>query len=496
MADNKPIVSSRATGPGTINKILVKSNSNQKKFFDVTSLGAPVNFKYYESLLQDVIYASVTYIDAGNAIAEGGQNFTAVKGLPITGSETVEISFEDVSGEEIEVVLLVNKVTEVLEDSGKTMITLEMNSKELFDNDKIRLNTRLDGKISDHIETILTDPEYLGPTDEEKRVPGFKEKELHIEQTQGTYNKIMNNKKPFYMMNYFSTLAIPGEGGDGGNASGNSAGYLLWETSKGFHFRSVDWLFNKDTNPKKRSILYSDTPDSDGLNIPPGYDMKALAFEKDNRNDIKSKLDQGAYSTRLITFNPFNCYYEVTYPNADNKPRDAGGGGNKGSQKNLTLAGDELPVLNPTIKSAKGGTNDFSRTTFKYLDVGTLPAGEGVGEEQQDDAGQIAKAEEENANPAKVLNQAIQRLNQMNNFKISITIPGDFTLHAGDTVFVDSPMLDATTNRGETASRVDDQSGGLYIIRDLCHYMSPESTYTKINVVRDSVGRKGTAENG
>ena len=43
----------------------------------------------------------------------------------------------------------------------------------------------------------------------------------------------------------------------------------------------------------------------------------------------------------------------------------------KGSQKNLTLAGEELPVLNPTIKSAKGGTNDFSRTTFKYLDVGT-----------------------------------------------------------------------------------------------------------------------------
>ena len=491
MAD-KPIVSSRATGPGSINKMVVKSNSNQKKFFDVTTLGAPVQFKYYESLLQDVIYASVTYIDAGNAISEGKENFTAVKGLPITGSETVELSFEDVSGEEIEVVLLVNKVTEVLEDSGKTMITLEMNSKELFDNDKIRLNTRLDGKISDHIEKILTDPEYLGPSEQQQKVEGFVAKELHIEETQGTYNKIMNNKKPFYIMNYLSTLAVPSSNPD---ASKNSAGYLLWETSEGFHFRSVDWLFNKEKNPKKRSILYSETSDSDGLNIPPGYDMKALAFEKDNRNDIKKKLEQGAYSTRLITFNPFNCFYEVTYPNADNKPSEEEGG-NEGGQKNLTLAGEELPVLNPTIKSAKGGTNDFSRTTFKYLDVGTLPEGEGVGEKQQDDAGQVAKSKDENANPAKVLNQAIQRLNQMNNFKISITLPGDFTLHAGDTVFVDSPMLDATTNRGEAASRVDDQSGGLYIIRDLCHYMSPESTYTKINVVRDSVGRKGTAENG
>ena len=477
MAD---IVSSRATGPGSINKMVVKSNSNQKKFFDVTTLGAPVQFKYYESLLQDVIYASVTYIDAGNAIAEGRDNFTAVKGLPITGSETVDISFEDVNGEQIEVTLLVNKVTEVLEDSGKTMITLDMNSKELFDNDKIRLNTRLDGKISDHIETILTDPEYL-ETD----------KELHIEQTENNYNKIMNNKKPFYMMNYFSTLAIPGEGGDGGNASGNSAGYLLWETSKGFHFRSVDWLFNKDTNPKKKSILYNETPDSDRDPIPTGYDIKALTFEKENRNDIKSKLDQGAYATRLITFNPFNCFYEVTYPNADNKP-NAPDGDNKGSQKNLKLAGEKLPVLNPDIKSAKGNTNDFSRTTFKYLDVGTLPEGGGEGEDQE----QIEKSEEENSNPAKVFNQAIQILNQMNNVKISITLPGDFTIHAGDTVFVDSPMLDATTNRGEAASRVDDQSGGLYIIRDLCHYMSAESTYTKMNVVRDSVGREGTAKDG
>ena len=476
-------ISTRATGPGSINKMVVKSNSNQSKVFDITSLGAPVNFKYYESLLQDVIYASVTYIDAGNAVKdEDGNLTTAVKGLPITGSETVELTFQDVNEEEIEVTLLVNKVTEVLEDSGKTMITLDMNSKELFDNDKIRLNTRLDGKISDHIETILTDPEYLET-----------EKELHIEQTENNYNKIMNNKKPFYMMNYFSTLAVPGEGGDGGNASGNSAGYLLWETSEGFHFRSVDWLFNKDTNPKKKSIIYNETPDSEGANIPAGYDIKALAFEKDNRNDIKKKLEQGAYSTRLITFNPFNCFYEVTYPNADNKP-NAPAGDNKGSQKNLKLAGEELPVLNPTIKSAKGGKNDFSRTTFKYLDVGTLPEGSG-GEDDPKDQEQIKKSEEENSNPAKVLNQAIQRLNQMNNFKISITLPGDFTLHAGDTVFVDSPLLDAGKPT-EQQTDVDNQSGGLYIIRDLCHYMSADATYTKINVVRDSVGRMGTAENG
>ena len=467
-------ISSRATGPGNIKSIAIVSNTNSKKTFDLVSLGAPVVFKYYESLLQDVIYATVTYVDGGTL--PGG---TAVADLPITGSETVKIVFEDVNEEELEVDLLINKVTEVYEDSGKSRVTLEMNSKELFDNDKIRLNTRLDGKISDHIETILTDPEYLET-----------EKELHIEQTENNYNKIMNNKKPFYMMNYFSTLAIPSSGNP--DAPKNSAGYLLWETSKGFHFRSVDWLLNKDTNPRKKSIIYNETPDAGGIDIPAGYDMKALAFEKDNRNDIKSKLDQGTYSNRLITFNPFNCFYEVTYPNADNTGPAGGGDGAPGSQKSTKHAGQALPVLNPKIKSAKGGKNDFSRTTFKLLDVGTLPAGSGGERESEPkDQEQLKKSEEENANPAKTLNQAIMRLNQLNTFKISITIPGDFTLHAGDAVFVNSPKLDSTKTGSKNQDSVDDQSGGLYIIRDLCHYMTSEETYTKINVVRDSFGQKG-----
>ena len=56
-------VSTKATGPGNISRMVILSNSDQGKQFDITGLGAPVQFKYYESLLQDVIYASVTYVD-------------------------------------------------------------------------------------------------------------------------------------------------------------------------------------------------------------------------------------------------------------------------------------------------------------------------------------------------------------------------------------------------------------------------------------------------
>ena len=142
----------KATGPGTIKNIQIFSNTEPKKSVYLTDLIID-SFKYYESLFQDVIHASVTYIDSGGTIKAkgGGQLTTAVAGLPITGSEKVNLLFEDPNEEEIEVTLYVNNVTEIIVDSTKSMVTLSMNSIELYNNDKIRLNTRFDGKISEQI---------------------------------------------------------------------------------------------------------------------------------------------------------------------------------------------------------------------------------------------------------------------------------------------------------------------------------------------------------
>ena len=66
----------------------------------------------------------------------------------------------------------------------------------------------------------------------------------------------------------------------------------------------------------------------------------------------------------------------------------------------------------------------------------------------------------------------------------TITIVGDFSLHAGDAIFVDFPSLEV-----ETSDDLDTESGGLYIIADICHYITSKETFTKMNLVRDSVGR-------
>ena len=438
-------ITSKGAEPSFIDKIDIVSNKNQSK--NVSVAGGTIRLMYYESILQDSIKATITFADTGNSI----DNKTVIEGLPMVGQEKVFLKFRDNNEQTLDLVLYINKVTPLADDTTKSMVQIDLASKEFIMNEKVRLNTRFDGKISDHIKKILTDQNYLGT-----------EKNVDIEETSNNYNFIGNNKKPYYAMNWLSKRAVPNLP----DAKGNTAGYFFFETSEGFKFKSIDSMLSQE---KKKSIIYNQTPDSRGANIPAGYDVKALDYSKDNRVDVQEKLKMGAFSTRTVLFDPFNCYYEVITPNAKEK------------EKSLKLAGKELPVLNPEFNK-EGANKEFSRTTYMLLDKGTLP----VGNSKQ----QIEKSTEENFDPKNILNQAIMRYNQLYSIKTTITIPGDFSLHAGDVVFIDAPELAPETKE------VSKENGGLYIIADLCHYISPKETYTKLNLVRDSFGRIGNHTSG
>jgi hypothetical protein len=437
-------ITTKSAEASFIDRIDIISNKDQKS---VSVANGTIRLMYYESILQDTIRATVTFADTGNAV----NNKTALEGLPIVGQEKVQIKFKDNNDETLDLVLYVNKVTPLSDDTTKSMVQLDLVSKEYILNEKIRLNNRFDGKISDHIRKILTDQSYLNT-----------QKNLDIEETSNTYNFIGNNKKPYYAMNWLSKKAVP----NFAEAKGNTAGYFFYETSEGFKFKSIDSMLSQE---KKKSVIYNQTPDSRGDNIPAGYDIKALDYSKDNRVDVQEKLQMGAFSTRTVLFDPFTCYYEVITPNAKEK------------EKSLKLGGKELPVLNPEFNRT-GQNKDFSRTTYYLLDKGTLPTG--------DTKQQIEKSGEENFEPKDILNQAIMRYNQLYSIKTTITIPGDFSLHAGDAIFLDAPELAPETKD------VSKENGGLYIIADLCHYISTKETYTKLNLVRDSFGRIGNHTSG
>ncbi len=474
MAKGDKTVLAKASDPAIISQVLVVSNKDQSRAVDLA--GGVTILQYFESILADTIRVSVNYTDTGHTVKseEDDTVMAAVEGLPIVGTETCRVVIEDNNENELDLELFVNKVTPIQETTKVNTVNLELVSKEFILNEKIRVNTRFDGKVSDHITKIIQDlPDYFDT-----------DKEIDIEKTDNNYNFIGNNRKPFYVLNTLSKKSVP-EG-----KLGKSAGFFFWETSEGFHFKSIDTLLDNNKNPIKKAILFDNTFDEDGARIPPAYDMKALEYSEDNRVNIKEKMLLGAYSTKIITFDPCTCEYKVTTRTVKDDATKVSGTStpeDEGSEKNLTTGGEELPVLNP-IFDREGMDKEYSRVTYYVNDTGNLPTGSGLGEDQQ----QLEKSRDPNFVQSQIVNQSIRRYNQFYASQVTITIPGDFSLHAGDSLFVDAPAVIADKDKGE----VNQRTGGLYIITDLCHYVASDGTYTKLNLVRDSFGRQGTPLKG
>ena len=443
----------KAAEAGFIKEISISSNAGEKA---VSLQGGFFELTYYESIMANTVKATLIYTDSGDTI----DGKTARSGLPIVTTEMVTLKFEDNNKNTLEFSekknneLYVKKVTPLVEDTRSETVGLTLVSAEDLTNTKVNLKNRFDGKISESVNRILTEGNFKGL--------GTKKK-VDIESTTNSLNKIPNNKHPFYWLNKFSSQAVS----ETTQKLGESAGYFFFETSEGFFFKSIDSLL--DQKPKK-SFVYNETPDSRGTDVPESYDGKALDMQSDNRIDAVQKSKMGTNSNRIVTFDPFTTYYEVS----KFKSQDF--------EQGYKKAGKNLPKLNTKFENPDVN-EEYSRTTYYILDTGTLPTGNDTKE-------QIKKSSDQNFEVAKISNQSMMRYNLLFSQQITLTIPADLSLHAGDAIFVDTPEI--KDNKNDT---VDRQQGGLYIISDLCHYIASNKSLTKMNLVRESFGRKPKSSN-
>ena len=423
----------KKSAPASITKAEVISNKDPQK--TASLVNGILNLTYHESILQDTVKAYVVFGDVGLAV----DNKSVIEGLPLIGTEDFKLEFEDNNENKLKLNLNVNKVKPLYEDGSKNVTSLELVSEEVFRNEmgESRCRGRINGLISDSVEEIFTDRLKT-------------EKTLDIEQSANRYNFIGGGRKPFYMLNLLSKQGIPQDKSDG------NAGFLFYETSNGYHFKSIEGLFRQD---QKKSYVFNNSTDAQG--IPAGYDGKILEHKSDNSINVQSKMNMGAYKSKIVLFNPFDCEYKVIEQTA--------------GEVDVTSAGKGLPKFNTKFDTEK---KDFTRTTFYLIDSGTMPIGS-----TQD---QITASTSDNFQAALTLNQSIRRYNQLFSGMMEITIAGDFSLHAGDVIFVD--IFSVSAEKDDTLNR---ESGGLYIIADLCHYLDADATYTKLNLARDSFGRKG-----
>ena len=435
-------IASKNSESANVTKLTVNSNQGGKS---VDMRGGFVQLIYTESIMSDTITASFLFADSGASV----DGKSVRDGLPLVGEEKVDLAFEDNGENKIEVTLYVNKITPFNNKTQKSMVNINLVSKEFIMNEKARVKKRFDGKLSDHISSVVS--EELES-----------DKDVQIEPTINNLNTIGNSTKPFYFINNLCKKGVSSES----QTLGQTAGYFFYETSEGFFFKSIDGLL--DQEPKAKTI-YNETPDTGGGSMPEGKDFKTLKYTKKDNVNVQEKLKMGALSTRQVIFDPFNCYYEVINPKTD----DTEGSLKTAGRDGLAL---KKELRNPEFDKS-GANEDYTRTTYRLIDKGTLPTG--------DSKQQVDKSEEENFKGSQIENQAILRYNQFFSSQADIVIPGNFALHAGDMIHLDVPGL--SDSRTETP---DDQDGGLYIITDICHTITPKSTFTRCNLSRDSIGRK------
>ena len=434
-------------------KFIIES-ADQSRTVDISS--GVIAFTYFENIFSPYLTARVIVTNTGGSIkGKDGRLQSIYNGLPLRGGERVVIKVASNSNNNIGLdfskkpsdYFYVASVTNVLIDEGSETFTLNLVSREAITNETVRVGKKFptSQKISDSVKDILKN--YL----KVDKIDG-------VEETQNPYGFIGNMKKPFTILTWLASKSVSGESK---SSEDSSAGYVFYETKKGFSFKSIDSLMEQ--KPYKKTFKF--TPGVISSNDSK-KDFKILRYNIDRNQDLIGKLERGAYSSYRYYINPVSFKPVISVFKSDDYV---------GKTSNL---GDKEVSLPKIDKNSDRTLGDLPTRIFVgMLDVGTV-------EKDASNKG-WNNSVERNADPAKIHAQSMMRYNQIFTQVVEIQIPLNTNLNAGSVVRCEFPQL-ATTKRKET----DPETSGLYMIKELAHYFDGKGSYSKLKLVRDTYGRK------
>ena len=395
---------------------------------------------YYENVFSPSITAKILVTNTGNTV----NGTTVNQGLPLRGGERVSIriapNYEkniplDFSKEGDQ--LYVSSITNVITTESSETFVLNLCSREAISNETSRVPVKFptSSPISASVEKIIK--EYLAHS-----------KPIDVDKTMNKYGFIGNMRKPFTILTWLASKSVPEMAGDG------TAGYIFYQTTEGYHFKSVDKLIAQ--SPVE---TYFSTGVVSKLN---DENRKIISYNVSQNNNILNKLRLGTFASQRAYFNPLN--FNFTDP-------QKGAFGLKDYVSNSNNLGQKLSL--PAVANSNKTLGDIpSRMMTGIVDLGTLE--EGV-------------STEENANPLLYQSQSLMRYNLLFMQSVSATLPLNSRLKAGDVIECNFPSTTTSSKK-----QYDDvQQSGLYMIAELCHHYDKEGSYTSVKLVRDTFGKYG-----
>ena len=441
------------------NKFEMKSNVSDRTV-DLRGNGNPI-IHYRESVFMPYIEITAYIVDTGNTLPADDGTDAGVGLLDdgfAQGTETILFNIEDDKGNKINLSrdtdLRVSSVIGDYQAFKNNSFQLKIVSKEAFDNTLLqnRCNQKFSGKISSIARAII-----------KENLKSPKASSMNVDETLDDYHAWGQDRTPFEMLLDIQQLAIPNiQTSKGKTAKGNTAGYLFFQTSHGYQFRSLDKLYDTTGRTIRRYIENSKADES----VPVGYDDKILWSNISKSVDALQQFETGAWASQLHVFNDVTKTYEV-------KDLTSSGKGNG------ITAGRHLPKINADYLDDSGEPLPTNKQKVRQS-AGQTVIGFDTLEKQ------VEKYQEINYNVEDIIQQAQQNYRQKMNTSAEIVIAADLSLSAGDLIYCEFPELSTKVTTVGSSTR----KSGIYMIADLCHYGEVGNSFTGLHLVRDAYGAK------
>ena len=413
-----------------VNDIVLRS-VNIDKEFSIT--GLVDSFNLFENVFTNTLTGNLQIGDTANLIS----NF------PIVGHEEIVITMGTPNIERVQTKKFrIYKVTDIDSTSiGMRRYVIHLLSGEFFMN--------LKGSVSRSFpkSTTSTIAEKILRTDLES------DKTFDIEETQNVHDIVIPNWKPFEAINWLAKRSVA-EHRDGAN-------YLFYETRDGFHFRSLESLAESNSvgnYKRKPSNVTTGNPDEEQYKNVNKIDIL-------NSFDMVANIPNGMFANRLIIHDMINRKTEtLDYDYSKEYSKMMHVEDNKKTNKwrlsddqNINGQGSSMMVHETADKLT---TSPLSKQTL------------------------VSRFDDINTYYERTLQNRISQMQQIDNIKLNITIPGDTTRKVGDVLNLELPSIEPVL--GDGTIPMDKLYNGRYLVTGLRHKIDSSSHVMVMEVVKDS----------
>ena len=226
--------------------------------------------------------------------------------FPLTGLERLSIKFNTPGlpgydyTEDNGTPFQIYKVDKVTKERGKDIAQqyqIFFCSPEMFNSNITTVSKAYSGPIENAVKDLVTNKRFLNS-----------KKPLFIENTATNAKYVIPSLKPLKAINFLSTQSVSGKY--------NNAGYLFYETSRGFHFRSIESLLAMGGAAARPTTWNFQTQiqmvdDEKKPNKPEVKDIEkrmqaVIRYEFDKHADTLSNIIDGVYANKVVVHDAFN----------------------------------------------------------------------------------------------------------------------------------------------------------------------------------------------